>query len=150
MGQLTKAELRKHLKAGKTLADLLVLSPGQGNEIFKADKFSLGDDIIYIPDLSVYDLSFYGQATTAEDIQNILDHCYTGKDFVAVAEGDQALAYRLFCYVDWQGPSSALLEVEYESDEDSVQANVAYKQHLDHLAATGIDISEYRLSVRLD
>lgn len=146
---MTKAELRKHLKKGDAIVELFSLILGQGYEIVK-DTFVLGDDIIYIPDLHIYDFSFYESVKSPEDIEDIVAHSYTGNDFVAVAEGDQALAYRLFCYVDWQGPSSALPEVEYESDEDAVQANVAYKQHLDHLAAEGIDISDYYLSVRLD
>lgn len=146
---MTKDELRKHLEKGDAIVELFSLILGQGCEIVK-DTFILGDNIIYIPDLHVYDLSFYEIVKTSEDIEDILAHCYTGNDFVTVAEGDQALAYRLFCYVDWQSPDAALPEVEYEDDEDAVQVNVAYKQHLDRLAAEGIDISDYSLSVRLD
>lgn len=146
---MTKDELRKHLEKGDAIVELFSLILGQGCEIVK-DTFVLGDDIIYIPDLHIYDFSFYESVKSPEDIENIVAHSYTSNDFVAVAEGDQALAYRLFCYVDWQSPDAALPEVEYEDDEDAIQANVAYKQHLGRLAAEGIDISDYYLSVRLD
>ena len=47
---MTKNELKAGFVAGKTLCDMMELCSGQECEIFKAEEFSLGDKIIYIPD----------------------------------------------------------------------------------------------------
>lgn len=51
---MTKAELRDHLKAGYFMDDAFDFSPGQDCDIFKADQFQAGDEIIYIPGPSSY------------------------------------------------------------------------------------------------
>ena len=48
---MTKAELRDHLKAGYSMDDAFDFVPGQDCDIFKADQFRAGDEIIYIPDV---------------------------------------------------------------------------------------------------
>lgn len=53
---MTKDELRKHLEKGDAIVELFSLILGQGCEIVK-DTFVLGDDIIYILDLHIYDFS---------------------------------------------------------------------------------------------
>ena len=44
--------------------------------------------------------------------------CYTGKDFVDMCDGNMEKARRLFDYVDWQHPSSALDAGEIDDDEE--------------------------------
>lgn len=134
---MTKAELKVYLLGGATLSEVLPLREGQDCTIFKADDFCTDDSIIYIPDIDLneipdnLDLSVDNSMSDAsagkwysmsakEQISLVLSYCYTGADFVELCEFDEALAYQLFLYVDWQHPSSALGEVAYE-DEDDVQ-----------------------------
>ena len=51
-----------------------------------------------------------------EEIEEVLSVCYAGVDFVQECAGDVKLAERLFYYCDWQHPSSALPEVDYEDE----------------------------------
>ena len=46
---MTKAELRDHLKAGYSMDDAFDFVPGQDCDIFKADQFRAGDEIIDKP-----------------------------------------------------------------------------------------------------
>lgn len=134
---MTKAELKVYLLGGATLSEVLPLREGQDCTIFKADDFCTDDSIIYIPDIDLneipdnLDLSVDNSMSDAsagkwysmsakEQISLVLSYCYTGADFVELCGFDEALAYQLFLYVDWQHPSSALNEVAYE-DEDDVQ-----------------------------
>lgn len=48
---MKKQELREYLKAGYFMDDAFDFGPGQDCEIFKADHFESGDEIIYIPDV---------------------------------------------------------------------------------------------------
>ena len=48
----------------------------------------------------------------------ILLSCYTGDDFIAVGEGDEEKAHRLFAYCDWQHPTSAYNEGANEGAVD--------------------------------
>ena len=123
---MTKKELRECFRKRLTLE--LALPPTDGQEclIFKAEQFRTDDEIIYIPDMFLNNITL----TTVpidEDVDYTLDRCYTGADFVELCEGDEALAYRLFCYCDWQHPSSAFPEVDYEDDEDKEQAKAIYE-----------------------
>ena len=99
---MTKAELRDHLKAGYSMDDAFDFVPGQDCDIFKADQFRAGDEIIYIPD--VY-LNMIPRSTCITDDETI--------DEVVIEEcnGSLELAERLFWYCDWQHPSSAVDEV---------------------------------------
>lgn len=142
---MTITELKQGLFGGKSLEELLSLRDGQECTIFKADDFCTGDDIIYIPDIDLneipvsLDLSIdnsmsdasngkWGPMTAGEQINIVLSYCYTGKMFVELCDGDEALAYRLFCYVDWQHPTSALDEVVYEDDKDEQSAREVYEK----------------------
>lgn len=107
---MTKDELMRALSNGQNLVDILELRPGQDCEIFKADNFSVGREILYIPDLWLNEL-VVDRAATPEEIEEILDHCYTGEDFLIEADGDADLARNLFWYCDWQHPSAALPEL---------------------------------------
>ena len=141
---MTKSEFRRKLLEGYPLTALVMFSPGQECTIFKADKFSTGDDVIYIPDIELNEIPVdlnlskensmsdatkgkWGSMTGAEQVIAILSYCYTGKEIVDLCDGDEALAYRLFCYCDWQHPSSAFPEVDYDDDDDKAWAKEVYE-----------------------
>jgi len=104
---MTKNELRLLLKAGATLVELLEFRPGQECEIFKANSFYLGDEIIYIPDIYLNEIPIDRPITDPEELEDVISHCYTGDDFVDECNGDVEMAERLFWYCDWQNPSAA-------------------------------------------
>lgn len=122
---MTKEELREAFHQGFALADLLTLVPGQDCMMYKAEAFRTDDKVIYIPDMCLNEITAY-RAPHPEEVDHIIGHCYTGQDFIAQCEGDEALAYRLFCYCDWQHPSSALPEVDYDDEEDKKWAEEMY------------------------
>lgn len=115
---LTKDELRLALEGGARLIDMFDFLPGQECEIFKSERFRTGDEIIYIPDLSLNEIPIDMVIDDPEAVEDILDSCYTGNDFLEECGGNRALAERLFHYVDWQHPSSALPEVEDDEDDE--------------------------------
>ena len=140
---MTRAELAEGLAKGKTLESLLDFTDGQDCQIFKASGFSTGEDVIYIPDISLNEIPVdvvlnrdnslrdssggkWGSMTAQKQIQVALSYCYTGESFVEICNGDEALAYRLFQYVDWQHPSSALDEVVYDDEADRAWAEETY------------------------
>lgn len=122
---MTKAELLEGLRNGSALKELLQLSPGQDCTIYKAEKFSIGDEVIYIPDMELNNITT-GKSMYEEDAEYTVNRCYSGEDFVDLCDGDDALAYRLWCYCDWQHPSSALPECEYDDEEDKKFAEETY------------------------
>lgn len=124
---MTKTELRELLRQGWTLDQLFQWTEGQDCMIFKADDFIPGDEVLYIPDLVLNDIPTdvklnvdnsmnkddpgWPNMTAEEQIRVVLSYCYTGADFIEQCEGDEALAYRLFWYCDWQNPCSAYPEI---------------------------------------
>lgn len=114
---LTKQELKLQLQQGHTLNDLLAFGPGQDCEIFKADKFYPGDVVIYVPDVCLNHVPLDRPITGLEELDEVLSQCYTGQDFINECGGDAEKAERLFCYCDWQHPSSAIDELT-DDDED--------------------------------
>lgn len=140
------SELEKALLGGKALSEVLPLRDGQDCTIYKADIFRPDDTILYIPDISLNEIPIdlvlnidnsmsdasnggWGSMTVAEQIHTVLSYCYTGEMFVEICEGDEALAWRLFCYVDWQHPTSALDEVNYDDQDDAEWVKTAYQQY---------------------
>lgn len=115
---MTKAELREYLKAGYPMDDAFDFRPGQLCEIFKADHFKPGDDIIYIPDVHLNMIPIGSPIIDDEVIDHVVESCYTWYDFVELCGGDTDLAERLFWYCDWQHPSSALPEVDDREEEE--------------------------------
>lgn len=113
---MTKEALRKNLEAGKMMDDLFHYSAGQQCTIYKAAAFTTGDEIIYIPDISLNDIPMDRPLRNGEEIEEVLSVCYAGVDFVQECAGDVKLAERLFYYCDWQHPSSALPEVDCEDE----------------------------------
>lgn len=114
---MTKPELREYLKTGYYMEDTFDFGPGQECEIFKADRFEAGCEIIYIPDVYLNEIPTGAPVTDDEVIDEIVDKCYTGDDFIKECGGDREMAERLFWYCDWQHPSSALPEID-DSDEE--------------------------------
>ena len=109
---MTKEKIRTRLLAGETLDDILVLRPGQECFIFKEHSFRPGADVIYVPDIDLNEIPAYVDISDdVELIDEVLDDCYTGDDFIEQCGGDATLAEALFYYVDWQHPSSAYDEV---------------------------------------
>ena len=116
-GTLTKQELRSQLQQGHTLNNLLAFGPGQDCEIFKADKFYPGDVVIYVPDVALNHIPLDRPITDQEEFSEVLSNCYTGQDFIDECGGDAEKAGRLFCYCDWQHPSSAVDELADDGEE---------------------------------
>ena len=140
---MTKADVRKALQQGKRLDEILSFGPGQDCTIFKAEKFSLWDEVIYVPDVELneipicIDLSIdnsirdqhdpkFGPMEARYQIEWVLSYCYTGEEILYVCNDDKALAYRVWCYCDWQHPGTALPECEYEDEEDKKWAEETY------------------------
>jgi len=113
----TKENLKLLLQQGHTLNDLLAFSAGQDCEIFKSDVFLQGDTVIYIPDVCLNSIPIDHSITNPEELAEVLSYCYTGQDFIEECDGDTENAKRLFCYCDWQHPSSAVDELTYDEEE---------------------------------
>ena len=114
---MTKDELRDYLKAGYFMEDAFDFVWGQECLIYKSDEFKSGDDIIYIPDTSLNEIPLSACVLDDEIIEDVVNACYTGDDFIEECYGNKELAERLFWYCDWQHPSSAYPEVCDEDDE---------------------------------
>ena len=114
---LTKQELRLRLQQGQILNGLLAFGPGQDCEIFKADKFYPGDEVIYVPDVSLNHIPLDHPVTDPEEFAEVLSNCYTGQDFIDECHGDAEKAKHLFFYCDWQHPSSVVYELADDEEE---------------------------------
>ena len=115
---MTKENLRKALQNGQSMDELFTFIDGQECEIYKEDDFIVGDVIIYIPDIYLHEVPM--RPLTEDEIEEVLDICYTGDDFISICGGDVEKAKRLFYYVDWQTPGAAwdAGEIDDEDDED--------------------------------
>ena len=115
---MTKSELRRQLRYNP-LHNIVTLTWGQEAPIYKASAFQPGEDVIYIPDLSVHGLWFTERPCDDEEMDALLALCFTGDDFVEECGGDVEKAERLFWYVDWQCPNSAVDELEDDEDVET-------------------------------
>ena len=131
---MTREYARSRLLAGQTVAELFPPIRGQECVIFRTNDFSTGDDVIYIPD---YDLNGIpcekDLSGDPEEINEVLGLMYTGKDFVDICDGNEALAERLFWYCDWQHPSSALPELEDDEDAPDPSPALEYSDLLEEV-----------------
>lgn len=115
---ITKARLAGLLKLGHPISEIFPLTSGQDSSVYKARNFNVSigiendDLIIYIPDLSVYDLSEDKIYTNDEDIADVVSHCFSRADFINECAGTSAKPSELFDYVNWQSPSAALSELK--------------------------------------
>lgn len=112
---MTKRELKEKLIIGSRLEDLFEFSDGQECLIYKGN-FEVSDQIIYIPDVNLNEIDT-GSVLDNEKIENVLDHCYTGNDFMTECNGHKNLARELFGFVDWQHPNIQDLLDEYDEEE---------------------------------
>lgn len=110
---MTKEELRKKLVAGETLTDLFNFSPGQLCEIFKADEYRPGDEIIYIPDMQVIGIDITKPILDEDDLEQCLNRICTGDDLMDAADSVEEVASLLFDWCDWQYPNIQDIEEAY-------------------------------------
>ena len=115
---MTKSELKSRLEAGECLNDLLPFEPGQDCEIYKAEGFAAGDEVIYVPDIFLNGIHINKPITDPEELEEVLFSCYTGDDFIVECDGNLKKAEALFWFCDWQSPSSALNDSVIEDEED--------------------------------
>lgn len=115
---MTKSKLKEKLKAGKLLVNLLEFSSGQECEIYKAENFSTGDEVVYIPDTYLNKIRIDKPITDPEELEEVLSCCYTGNDFVEECGGNKEKAEALFWFCDWQHPSSALDDGAIDDEEE--------------------------------
>lgn len=113
----TKEALKNSLNYGLCLKDCVKLTNGQECTIFKTERFFPTDIILYIPDLELNEINYEEENLTEEAINNIIEHCYSGKDFLNIVGGDIEKAKILFDYVDWQHPESAYDAGEIDEEE---------------------------------
>ena len=119
---MTKANLQALLSQGKALQDILSFRAGQGGDIFKKHgTFAPGGEIIYIPDLSLYDIPIDLPLDSA-DQEHVLSLSYSGDEFISICCGNRKMADNLFGWCDWQSPEAALPEVvsAYSSEEPEI------------------------------
>lgn len=112
---MTKNELKMKLETGAFLIDLFDLTYGQECLIYKGN-FEISDQIIYIPDVDMNEIDTES-VLDDEEIENVLDNCYTGNDFMTECSGHEDLARELFDFVDWQHPNIQDL-LDLYSDEE--------------------------------
>ena len=112
---MTKNELKMKLEAGAFLIDLFDLTYGQECLIYKGN-FEISDQIIYIPDVDMNEIDTES-VLEDEEIENVLNNCYTGNDFMTECCGHEDLARELFDFVDWQHPNIQDL-LDLYSDEE--------------------------------
>ena len=112
---MTKNELKMKLEAGAFLVDLFDFTYGQECLIYKGN-FEISDQIIYIPDVDLNEIDTES-VLEDEEIENVIDCCYTGNDFVAECSGHEDLAMELFNFVDWQHPNIQDVLDGYDDDE---------------------------------
>lgn len=114
---MTKTELKEELLNGATMDSLFAFTKGEECLIFHADRFSMADDIIYIPDTGLNKIPL-NKTIVADRVDEVVSNCYTGKDFMDEAGGDSRLAERLFWLCNWQHPVSAHDDINDDDDDD--------------------------------
>lgn len=103
---MTKQDIRDWLMAGEALVNVFPYNKnGQDCTIFKTESLGKPDDVVYIPDISLNDLNCYEGNLSMDDINDILNCCYTTKDFWDEAYGNKKCAESLFIQCDWQHPN---------------------------------------------
>lgn len=104
---MKKKDLLEKLKAGRTINSLLPLTTDDDSLYFKAPRFCVGDTVIYMPDLE-WNGIIPDQPMEAGDESVMEQMLYTGDDFLALCDGQQEAAKRLFASCYWQHPIDVL------------------------------------------
>ena len=132
---MNKTELKIELLKGATMDSLFTFTKGDECLIFHADRFSMTDDIIYIPDTGLNKIPLK-KPIRVYDIDEVVSNCYTGNDFLEEAGGDETLAERLFWLCNWQHPITAHDDfIDDEEDDDKLTPVFA--------VMSSISLSEY-------
>lgn len=126
---MTKNELKMKLEAGAFLIDLFDLTYGQECLIYKGN-FEISDQIIYIPDVDLNEIDTES-VLDDEEIENVLDNCYTGNDFMTECNGHEDLARELFDFVDWQHPNIQDVLACYDEEEFKEKYGSRWKNYRD-------------------
>lgn len=117
---MTVNEVRERIIKGECLSDMFEFTDGQDCMIYKGE-WNSGDEVIYIPDIDLNEICINRpliNILNSGEVMDVLSYLYTGKDFMELVDGNEEDARRLFDYVDWQHPSSALNEVLDDDEQD--------------------------------
>lgn len=122
---MTKEDVRNRLLDGEIPDSIFRFRLGQECMIFKAEEFTPGDGILYIPDIGLNEIPLYKDLSAdIEVVFDVLGKCYTGDDFIALCANRFGVtraskkAEELFNYVDWQHPSSVLDAGELDDEDE--------------------------------
>lgn len=121
---MTKEQIRTHLLQGKHLDEFLTLMNGLDCRIYKANKFEISDQVIYIPDVesnNICPIHWKLADLQKNEIEEALSHMYTGEEFLTECFGNERFARDVFKYVDWQHPCSVTCEAEWGMDDREMQ-----------------------------
>lgn len=117
---MTKEELKEKLESGAKLVDLFEFTDGQECLIYKAKEFEPTDDIIYIPDTDLNGIET-DAVLTDKEIDEVIHHCCTGKDFMLECNESEKLARDLFWFCDWQHPNVQDISDLYEDEDEFIE-----------------------------
>lgn len=122
---MDKKTLRKELEGNVPLEQILDLTIGQcGCTIYKLRaangpiRHNDFDNICYIPDMELNDIPYDKPFLSDEEIDDILEYCYTFQDFIDLCHGDINKAKAVYNNCDWQHPSTEYDEMELFDEED--------------------------------
>ena len=107
-------ELKNALFDGHTLDELFPFEDGDGCMVYKNHYWdgSETEEIVYIPDLDVQCGGYvpFDEQLDADTIDDVLSAIWTGSQFVATCEGDEAIARLIFDTCWWCNPCTAWLD----------------------------------------
>jgi len=112
---MTKEQLKSKLESGCMLSEIFDFIDGQECLIYKGE-FETTDNIIYIPDIYLNEIEI-NACLSSDEIANVIEHCYSGQDFMTECKGHEKLARELFSFVDWQHPNIQDVLDTYDEDE---------------------------------
>ena len=100
---MTKKELKEKLNHGFCLSDILSETHGEDCMVYKGE-WQISDQIIYIPDYTLNGI-IPSRKMLPGEIQNLVENCYTGRDFLDICKGYTKIAKALFAICKWQYPN---------------------------------------------
>lgn len=112
---MNRYKLKEQLQSGITLESIFKFTEGQDCMIYKGD-FMRSDDIIYIPDLDLNEIAT-DRTLTNEEIEEAIEKCYSGWNFIDICNNHENVAKALFDFVDWQHPRTQDLTECYDEEE---------------------------------
>ncbi|MCD8084085.1 MAG: hypothetical protein LUE86_11395 [Clostridiales bacterium] len=115
---MTKEEVIGELKKGTCLSLLFDFE----DDSHKADKFTVGDRVIYLPNMEVRGIEVMDRLMKYEIDDIVMDSLYTGDDIIAICGGNEALARYIYDNLDGQNPEEALESMVFKHDDNAVLA----------------------------